>query len=380
MLPFVSLRNVAGSEAIRGGQCMSESDAPTKTISDFEAKLAQADTSVASFDKDDRSLFFIVRSFLRSNPTTIPTLVLLISVIAFGIIAPRFLGPGALSTVLQQITVTGIIAIAQTLVILTAGIDLSVGAILVVTSLIMGNLAVNMGVPLPIAIGVGMFFGGLMGWLNGVLVALIKLPPFIVTLGTLSIFTALKLWYSHSESIRNVDIVEKAPGLLWFGEAIRFGAFKLTYGSISLVVVAAIVWFMLNRTAWGRHVHAIGDDPDAARLSGIQVQRTLISVYALAGIICGFAGWVAIGRVGSVSPISFDTVNLGSITAVVIGGTSLFGGRASIVGSILGAIIVGVFNTGLSLAGVDDYWQMFAAGTLVIIAVALDQWLRRASQ
>jgi fructose transport system permease protein len=359
---------------------MSESDAPTKTISDFEAKLAEADATVASFDKDDRSLFFIVRSFLRANPTTIPTLVLLISVLAFGIIQPRFLGPGALSTVLQQVTVTGIIAIAQTLVILTAGIDLSVGAILVVTSLIMGNLAVNMGVPLPIAIGVGMFFGGVMGWLNGVLVALIKLPPFIVTLGTLSIFTALKLWYSHSESIRNVDIVEKAPGLLWFGEAIRFGAFKLTYGSISLLVVAAIVWFMLSRTAWGRHVHAIGDDPDAARLSGIQVQRTLISVYALAGIICGFAGWVAIGRVGSVSPISFDTVNLGSITAVVIGGTSLFGGRASIVGSVLGAIIVGVFNTGLSLAGVDDYWQMFAAGTLVIIAVALDQWLRRASQ
>ncbi|MEO8684160.1 MAG: ABC transporter permease, partial [Devosia sp.] len=190
---------------------MSEGDAPTKTISDFEAKLAEADASVASFDRDDRSLFAMVRSFLRSYPTTIPTLVLLISIIAFGIIQPRFLGPGALSTVLQQVTVTGIIAIAQTLVILTAGIDLSVGAILVVTSLIMGNLAVNMGMPLPFAIGIAVFFGGLMGWLNGVLVALIKLPPFIVTLGTLSIFTALKLWYSHSESIRNVDIAEKAP-------------------------------------------------------------------------------------------------------------------------------------------------------------------------
>lgn len=359
---------------------MSDSNAPTKTISDFEAKLAQADKSVASFERDDKSLFHILRSFLRTNPTTIPTLVLIVSIAAFGLIAPRFLGPGALSTVLQQVTVTGIIAIAQTLVILTAGIDLSVGAILVVTSLIMGNMAVNMGVPLPIAIGVGMLFGALMGWLNGVLVAIIKLPPFIVTLGTLSIFTALKLWYSHSESIRNADILEKAPGLLWFGEAIRFGGFKLTYGTVSLLVVAGIVWFMLNRTAWGRHVHAIGDDPDAARLSGIRTRRTLISVYALAGLICGFAGWVAIGRVGSVSPISFDTVNLGSITAVVIGGTSLFGGRGSIVGSVLGAIIVGVFNTGLSLAGVDDYWQMFAAGTLVIIAVALDQWLRRASQ
>jgi fructose transport system permease protein len=359
---------------------MSDTGSPTKTISDFEAKLAEADTTVASFAKDDRSLFALSRSFLRNYPTTIPTLVLVISVIAFGIIAPRFLAAGALSTVLQQVTVTGMVAIAQTLIILTAGIDLSVGAILVVCSLIMGNLAVNLGVPVPIALAVGIFFGGLMGWLNGILVASIKLPPFIVTLGTLSIFTALKLWYSHSESIRNADLVEKAPGLLWFGEAFRFWGAKLTYGSLSLIVVAAIVWYILNRTAWGRHVHAIGDDPDSARLSGIRTSRTLVSVYAFAGVICGFAAWVAIGRVGSVSPISFDTVNLGSITAVVIGGTSLFGGRGSIVGSVLGAVIVGVFNTGLSLAGVDDYWQMFAAGTLVIIAVALDQWLRRASQ
>ena len=155
---------------------------------------------------------------------------------------------------------------------------------------------------------------------------------------------------------------------------------KLTYGSISLIVLAAIIWYVLNHTAWGRHVHAIGDDPDSAMLSGIRTNRTLVSVYAVAGVICGFAAWVSIGRVGSISPVSFDTVNLGSITAVVIGGTSLFGGRGSIIGSVLGAIIVGVFNTGLSLAGVDDYWQMFAAGNLVIIAVALDQWLRRASQ
>jgi fructose transport system permease protein len=115
-------------------------------------------------------------------------------------------------------------------------------------------------------------------------------------------------------------------------------------------------------------------------LSGIKINRTLISVYALAGLICGFAGWVAAGRVGSISPIGFTDINLASITAVVIGGTSLFGGRGSILGSVLGAMIVGVFNTGLSLAGVDDYWQMFAAGNLVLIAVALDQWLRRATK
>ncbi len=359
---------------------MSDPSASTKAISDFEAKLAEADKTVASFERDDKTLVHRARGFLRSYPTTIPGLILIISVLAFGIIAPRFLGMGALSTVLQQITVTGIIAIAQTLVILTAGIDLSVGAILVVSALVMGNLGVNLGLPVWLAISVGMATGTVMGWINGVLVAFVKLPPFIVTLGTLSVFTALKLWYSGSESIRNVDIEEKAPILLWFGEAFRPLGAKLTYGSISLIVLAAIVWYALNHTAWGRHVHAIGDDPEAAMLSGIRSKRVLVSVYAVAGLICGFAAWVSIGRVGSVSPVAFDTVNLGSITAVVIGGTSLFGGRGSVLGSVLGAVIVGVFNTGLSLAGVDDYWQMFAAGCLVLTAVALDQWLRRASQ
>ncbi len=359
---------------------MSAPDAPTKTISDFEATLTKADTAVAAFEKDDRSLIPVIRGYLRRFPTLIPALVLFVSIVAFSIIAPRFLGMGALSTVLKQVTVTGFVALAQTLVILTAGIDLSVGAILVVASLIMGNLAVISGLPVAVAIVIGIFFGGLMGFVNGVLVAKMKLPPFIVTLGTLSIFNALKLWYSASESIRNVDIEEKAAGLLWFGQGFNFGGASLTYGGITLILLAAVLWYVLNQTAWGRHVHAIGDDPDAAMLSGIRVDRTLISVYAVAGLICGFAAWIAIGRVGSVSPIAFDTVNLGSITAVVIGGTSLFGGRGSIVGSVLGAFIVGVFNTGLSLAGVDDYWQMFAAGCLVIIAVALDQWLRRASQ
>ena len=359
---------------------MSNPDTPPKTMPDFEATLNKAETAVASFDRDDKTFSHLARGFLRSYPTMIPALVLLISIIGFSIIAPRFMGVGALSTILKQVTVTGFIALAQTLVILTAGIDLSVGAILVFCSLIMGNLAVNIGMPTLLAVFVGLFFGGLMGFLNGVLVAKVKLPPFIVTLGTLSIFSALKLWYSQSESIRNVDIEEKAPGLLWFGQGFNFSGASISYGGITLLLLAALLWYVLNQTAWGRHVHALGDDPDAAMLSGIHVNRTLISVYTVAGLICGFAAWIAIGRVGSVSPIAFDTINLGSITAVVIGGTSLFGGRGSIIGSVLGAIIVGVFNTGLSLAGVDDYWQMFAAGCLVIIAVALDQWLRRASQ
>ena len=359
---------------------MSDQSSPSKPINEYETGLDKAVAAVARFEKDDKSFSHLLRHFLRNYPTSIPALVLIVAVVFFGMIAPNFMTPGTLSLVLKQVTVTGVIAVAQTLIILTAGIDLSVGAILLLSSIIMGKLATDVGLPPFFAISVGMFFGALMGAINGVLVTLIKLPPFIVTLGTLSVFTSLKLWYSHSQSIRGADLRETAPSILWFGNAFNFGGFTLTFGGIALIALAFLVWYMLNHTAWGRHVHAIGDDPEAATLSGISTTRTLISVYAFAGLICAFGGWVAAGRVGSISPIGFDDVNLASITAVVIGGTSLFGGRGSIVGSVLGALIVGVFNTGLSLAGVDDYWQMFAAGNLVIFAVAIDQWIRRATK
>ena len=366
---------------------MTDNDAPTKTISDFEATLNKADSAVASFARDDKSLIHVLRGFLREYPTAIPALVLILSVAAFGLIDMylhenvRFMTPGTLSTVLKQVTVVGVVAIAQTIIILTAGIDLSVAAILVLSSVIMGKLSVEVGLPTGIAILIGLFFGGLMGWINGMLVTRVKLPPFIVTLGTVSIFTALKLWYSGSQSVRGADITEHAPLLLWFGKAFNFWGATLTYGGIAMIVLAVIVWYILSKTAWGRHVHAIGDDPEAAMLAGIQTNRVLVGVYTFAGVICAFGGWIAVGRVGSISPIGFETANLDSITAVVIGGTSLFGGRGSIAGSVIGAMIVGVFSTGLSVAaGVDDYWQTFAAGCLVLIAVALDQWLRRASQ
>lgn len=371
---------------------MSSPDAPTKVISDFEAKLDQADKAVAQFEADDHTALATIKGVLRRHPTLIPAAVLLLSYLCFGFVAfaldhGSFFRGVVLSTILQQMTIVGLVALAQTLVILTAGIELSVGEILVFSALVMANLAVNTdnpeagGLPVPLAILAGIGIGTLMGLFNGFLVTKIKLPPFIVTLGTLSIFRSLKLAYSGSESVRNVDISAQAPSLLYFGQGFKIGSATVTFGMIALLILAAVVWYALNRTAWGRHVHAIGDDPDAAMLSGIKVDKVLISVYATAGAICGFAAWVSIGRIGSVSPIAFGDINLASITAVVIGGTSLFGGRGSVVGAILGAIIVQLFTTGLSVAArVDDYWQTFAAGCLVIVAVALDQYLRRASK
>lgn len=333
-----------------------------------------------AFDETSKGGSAAIQYLLLRNPALIPVFVLTLSVLAFWWIAGnKFFSPFNLSLIIQQVTVIGILGVAQTIIILTAGIDLSVAAIMVLSSVVMGKLAITLGVPAPLAIGCGIAVGAFCGLINGMLVTRFRLPPFIVTLGTWNIFFALNLWYSGSQSIRSQDIDTMAPLLKLFGERIQFGGAQLTYGSILLIVLFILFWYLLNRTAWGRHVHAVGDDKEAAELAGIRVNRVLISVYVVAGVVCAVAAWASIGRVGSVSPQSFYEANLEAITAVVIGGTSLFGGRGSILGTLFGALIVGVFRSGLALSGVDVLWQVFAIGWLIIIAVAIDQWIRKVS-
>lgn len=359
---------------------MSKTKAKPAEKSDFEQGLEGSDAKVAVFENRRHGLLAKVQHVLHNNPTLVPVIVLLLSLIAFGLIAGgKFFSPFNLSLIMQQVSIIGMLAAAQSLIIITAGIDLSVAAIMVLMSVIMGQIGVNMGVPAPIAIVIGFIGGAAAGMMNGLLITKVKLPPFITTLGTWSIFFALNLWLSGAQSIRSQDIDEHAPVLKFFGEAISFGGARITFGVILMVVIFVVLWFMLNKTAWGRHVYAIGDDKEAAELSGIRTDRTLVSVYMLAGLVCAIAGWAAIGRVGSISPQSFYEGNLQSITAVVIGGISLFGGRGSIMGALFGALIVGVFQSGLRLAGVDVLWQVFAIGWLIIIAVAIDQWIRRVS-
>ena len=332
------------------------------------------------FEEERRGPLKQLQHFLHAYPTTVPFIVLLLGVGMFSaIVGARFFHPFNLSLILQQVTIIGMVGIAQTLIILTAGIDLSVGAIMVLSSVVMGKLAVVTGVPVPIAFLIGLLTGLACGLVNGVLVTRLRLPPFIVTLGTWSIFGALNLWYSQSQTIRQQEVEAAAPFLQFMGTALQFGGARLTYGSILMLLLAALVWYVLNHTAFGRHVYATGDDPDAARLAGIDTDRTLLAVYGAAGLICAIAGWVLIGRIGAVSSLSGATANLDSITAVVIGGTSLFGGRGSIVGTLVGALIVGVFRNGLALAGVDVVWQEFTVGLLIIVAVTIDQWIRKVS-
>lgn len=356
------------------------SETPKPGGPDFEAQLSKSSAAVAEFDHAPRGLIGTVQHVLHANPTFVPVIVLVASIAVFGVIAgERFFSPFNLSLIMQQVSIIGILAAAQTLIILTAGIDLSVAAIMVLMSVISGKLAVQFGVPAPLAILVSFAGGIAAGYLNGWLVTKIKLPPFIATLGTWNVFFALNLWLSGAQSIRGADIDTTAPLLKFFGNTIQIGDARLTYGTLLMIAIFVALWYVLNKTAWGRHVYMIGDDKEAAELAGIRTDRTLRQVYMLAGFICALAAWASIGRVGSISPQSFYEGNLESITAVVIGGISLFGGRGSIMGALFGALIVGVFQSGLRLAGVDVLWQVFAIGWLIIIAVAIDQWIRKVS-
>ena len=315
-----------------------------------------------------------VHGILHAYPALSPTFVLVIAAMAFAYLNPRFYAPANLSLIAQQVAVVGALAVGQTIIIMTAGIDLSVGAITVLTAMVMAASAANYGVPGPASLAIGLVLGTLAGGVNGVLVTRLRLPPFIVTLGTLNVFLALTLLYSSGQAIQGPDI----PAiLLWTGQDIAVGSFRITTGVLLMLALYVVFTYLLRNTAWGRHVYAVGDDAEASRLAGIPVTRTLLSVYLVAGFIYALGAWILIGRVGAASPNAASDANLDTITAVVIGGTSLFGGRGIIIGSLLGALIVGVFRNGLALAGVDVLFQTLVVGVLVIVAVAIDQWIRR---
>ncbi|MGX9571841.1 ABC transporter permease [Mesorhizobium sp. f-mel] len=350
-------------------------------VQEFEKALSNSETSVAAFDEHGTSIVKRIQHFLHSTPAAVPLIVLVLSIAVFGVtIGGRFFSSYTLTLILQQIAIVGILGAAQTLVILTAGIDLSIGVIMVISAVIMGNCAVTYGLPTLLAVVIGLAAGSACGLLNGLLVAYMKLPPFIVTLGTWNIVMATNFIYSANETIRDADVDVQAPLLHLFGLNFKVGTAVLTFGVIAMVVLVLILWYVLNHTAWGRHVYAVGDDPEAAKLSGIQTKKVLISVYTLAGLIAAFAAWVSIGRNGSISPSAAVTdYNLQAITATVIGGISLFGGRGSILGTLFGAMIVGVVSMGLNMLGADPQWKVLLTGVLIIGAVAIDQWIRKVS-
>ena len=313
-----------------------------------------------------------LRQRLLSGSTLGPLAALIIACVFFSIRSPQFLTGGNFSLIIQQVMVVGTLAIGQTLIILTAGIDLSNGAIMALTSIVMTRLAVHNGVPPLLAILIGFAVATAFGLANGVLVTRVPLPPFIVTLGMLNIAFALTHIYSQEQTVTGV------PGTLTaLGNTFSLGGTEVTYGSIITIALFLLFAYLLGQTAWGKHVYAVGNNPEAARLTGIRTSRVLIGVYATAGLVYGIAALLSVARTSVGDPQAGQTDNLDSITAVVLGGTSLFGGRGSVLGTLIGALIVGVIRNGLQLIGVASIYQTLITGILVILAVTVDQISRR---
>lgn len=303
---------------------------------------------------------------LRGSPIMGPFAALVLASIFFATQSDKFLTGANFSLIIQQVMVVGTLAIGQTLIILTGGIDLSNGMVMALSSVLMTGLAVQSGLNPVVAILVGLIGCILFGILNGTLITMIGLPPFIVTLGTFNIAYALVRIYTTA------TITGLPPTLLFLGNTFNIGGTEITYGSVLMVILYAITWYVLRSTPAGRAVYAVGDNPEAARLAGINTKRVLTVVYTVAAISYGIAGLLLVSRTGVGDPQAGQTGNLDSITAVVLGGTSLLGGRGQILGTLIGALIVGVFRNGLQLMGVGSIYQVLITGILVIVAVSID--------
>ncbi|MZG12596.1 ABC transporter permease [Streptomyces sp. SID5914] len=305
------------------------------------------------------------------NTAAGPLAALIIAVAVFALTTDTFFTLDNGSLIVEQFLVIGTLAMGQTLIILTAGIDLANAAVMVLGTLVIARLGQHT-LPGGLALVTGILLCTAIGAVSGSLVTRLRLPPFIVTLGVLSVLTATSQLYAGGESFPVTSDVLTFLGT----RSYLFGQIEVTYGMGVMVILAVGLWFLLAQTSWGRNVYAVGDDEEAARLTGINTRRTLLSVYVLAGFVYAIAAWQALGRIPNADPNAFQTGNLDSITAVVIGGTSLFGGRGGIPGTVLGALVVTVLANGLTQARIDSLYQQVATGILVIAAVAVDRVIR----
>ena len=311
--------------------------------------------------------------FRLSNFTALgPLIVLFLAVLIFSLRAPNFLSGNTLSLILQQTSYTAILAIGQTLIVLIAGIDLSVGLLMAFGGLVIAKSALSSGTTPVLAVALGLLATTFFGLLNGLITTYLSVPPFITTLGILGILQTLNQTYSGSQTVSGLP-----SGVTFLDTSFKVGSTAFTYGTVVMLVMYLITWFILSQTAPGRHIYAVGNNPEAARLSGISINRLTITIYAIAGFIYGIAALVLVARTGVGDPNAGSTDNLDTITAVVLGGTSLFGGRGNVLGTLLGAIIVGVLRSGLVQVGVSSIYQSAITGVLIIAAVALDQVSRR---
>lgn len=313
-----------------------------------------------------------VNVYISHHARQLGTLVgLLVLCLILWILTPHFLTVSNLLNVAQQTSINAIIAVGLTFVIITAGIDLSVGSILAFAGVVLA-WALQAGMPLPLALLLGMGVGAVSGLVNGVLISYGRLPPFISTLGMMSVARGAALMFSDGRPLSGFD------------EGFRFLAtgeiFYIPFPVIITGLVYLVAHFVLTRTKFGRYAYAIGGNEEAALLSGVNVKLQKAMVYGLSGLLSGLAAIILTARLNSAQPIAGIMYELDAIAATVIGGTSLMGGRGTIFGTLIGALIIGVLRNGLNLLDVSPYIQQVVIGSVIIAAVLVDTALKKKSQ
>ena len=301
-------------------------------------------------------------------------IILLAMLIAFSLLSEGFFTTRNIFNIIRQISFMGLIAIGVTMVIITGGIDLGSGSVLALAAVMATSLAQlpesatlkypGLSVPVIVPILVALGIGAITGVINGGLISRFKIPPFIATLGMMTVARGFALIYS------NKPLSQLTPEYNFIGQGAILG---VPFPVIILVVVAVAAHIMLNNTPFGRYIYALGGNEQAARISGVNIDRVKIGVYTLAGLLSGLAGLVVSSRVGSGQPGQGVGIELDAIAAAVIGGTSLAGGIGTIWGTMVGALIIGVLDNGLILLNVDQYWITIVKGTIIVVAVIIDQ-------
>lgn len=302
---------------------------------------------------------------------------LIVLLVGFSLASPNFMQTANMITILQATSVNGVLAIAATLVIISGGIDLSVGTLMTFCAVICGVLLTNSGLPIYIGVPGALMAGFLSGALTGFMIAKMKIPPFIATLGMMLIFKGLSLAISGARPIYFND----TPGFDEISRGSIIGSFfpsvPIPNGVLILFLVAIATSYILSRTVLGRFTFALGSNEEALRLSGVNVNRWKIAVYALAGGVCAIAGILLASRINSAQPAIGQGYELDAIAAVVIGGTSLRGGQGTMLGTIIGALIISVVANGLRILSVPQEWQIVVTGSIIILAVYIDILRRR---
>ncbi|MCU1675785.1 MAG: ribose transporter permease [Frankiales bacterium] len=293
----------------------------------------------------------------------------------FSIASPNFLNYSNVTAILFSTVVIGTLALGTTFVIITGGIDLSIGTGMALCAVVSGVLIVNTGLPVPLGVLGAVLFGGLLGLVNGLTISLLKLPPFIATLAMMLVAQGLALVISHSRPI----YFSATPEYSKISTGNIIPGVKLQNAVIILAVLAVISGLLLNRSVLGRYTYSIGSNEEATALSGINTRKWKIMIYTLAGLFTGMAGVLISARLGSAQPATGAGYELQAIAAVVIGGTSLAGGKGSIVGTVIGALIISVLNNGLQIMSIPQEWQNVILGVVILVAVYADMARRRAT-